>query len=111
MVLKPKPKYPRDFLKHSRMLSNNNKMTREDGISSRPAEGNKRILHHFEIQPDGLKSYAVCLAATFCNVVVMGYCYSYGVIFPPLLTHFQEDKATTGNCRYVTQLLRGFDHI
>lgn len=76
--------------------------TTHDSISGQLAEDNPRKIHGGAIrQPDGLKSYAVCLAAALCNVVVVGYCYSFGVLFPPLLSYFGEDKATTGNCRYL----------
>ena len=65
-------------------------------ISCHLSEENRSKENGFGIQPDGLRSYMVCLAAVVCNVIVIGYCYSFGVLLPPLLNHFKEDTATTG---------------
>ena len=70
--------------------------TTHSSISCHLAEDSPRKLHDVGIQPDGLKSYVVCLTAALCNVIVIGYCYSFGVLFPPLLNYFSEDKASTG---------------
>ena len=72
--------------------------TTDDSESCKLTERDERKLPGLEIQPDSFKSYMVCLAGTFCNVVLMGYCYSFGVLFPPLQGYFKEDKATTGEC-------------
>ena len=46
---------------------------------------------------DSCWSWVVCFAAVFSNVVICGFTYSYGILFPALLDEFQQGKANTGN--------------
>lgn len=45
---------------------------------------------------DSCWSWVVCFAAVFSNVVICGFTYSYGILFPALLDEFQQGKANTG---------------
>lgn len=65
--------------------------------SEREPDSCKCILG-LEIAADSFKSYLLCFAATMCNIVLMGYSCSFGVLFPPLLNYFKQDSATTGKC-------------
>lgn len=44
---------------------------------------------------DSCWSWVVCFAAVFSNVVICGFTYSYGILFPALLDEFQQGKANT----------------
>lgn len=46
---------------------------------------------------DSCWSWVVCFAAVFSNVVICGFTFSYGILFPALLDEFQQGKANTGN--------------
>lgn len=55
---------------------------------------------------DGCWSWVVCFAAVISNILICGFTYSYGILFPALLDEFQQGKANTGN-RYSFTLARG----
>lgn len=54
---------------------------------------------------DGCWSWVVCFAAVISNILICGFTYSYGILFPALLDEFQQGKANTGN-RYSFMLAR-----
>jgi len=45
---------------------------------------------------DGCWSWVVCFAGVVSNIVICGFTYSYGILFPALLDEFQQGKANTG---------------
>lgn len=47
-------------------------------------------------QQDSCWSWLVCFAGVISNVVICGFTYSYGILFPTLLDEFQQGKAKTG---------------
>ena len=47
-------------------------------------------------QQDSCWSWLVCFAGVVSNVVICGFTYSYGILFPTLLDEFQQGKAKTG---------------
>ncbi|XP_078342332.1 monocarboxylate transporter 4-like [Oculina patagonica] len=44
---------------------------------------------------DSCWSWLVCFAGVISNVVICGFTYSYGILFPALLDEFQQGKAKT----------------
>ncbi|XP_058949438.2 monocarboxylate transporter 4 [Pocillopora verrucosa] len=42
---------------------------------------------------DGCWSWLVCFAAVVSNVVICGFTFSYGILFPAILDEFQQGKA------------------
>jgi len=46
--------------------------------------------------PDSCWSWLVCVVCAFCNIIICGLTYSYGILFPWLLDEFQQGKAKTG---------------
>lgn len=46
--------------------------------------------------PDSCWSWLVCGVCAFCNIVICGLTYSYGILFPSLLDEFKQGKAKTG---------------
>lgn len=54
---------------------------------------------------DSCWSWVVCFAAVFSNVVICGFTYSYGILFPALLDEFQQGKANTGNTNNIEEHL------
>ena len=45
---------------------------------------------------DSCWSWMVCLVAVLSNVVICGFAFSFGILFPALLDEFQQGKAKTG---------------
>jgi len=45
--------------------------------------------------PDSCWSWVVCVVCAFCNIIICGLTYSYGILFPSLLDEFQQGKAKT----------------
>lgn len=45
---------------------------------------------------DSCWSWVVCFAGVVSNVVICGFTYSYGILFPALLEEFKQGKANTG---------------
>ena len=45
---------------------------------------------------DSCWSWMVCLVAVFSNIVICGFAFSFGILFPALLDEFQQGKAKTG---------------
>ncbi|XP_020629610.1 monocarboxylate transporter 4-like [Orbicella faveolata] len=45
--------------------------------------------------PDSCWSWLVCVVCAFCNIIICGLTYSYGILFPWLLDEFQQGKAKT----------------
>lgn len=39
----------------------------------------------------------VCAVCAFCNSIICGLTYSYGIFFPALLDEFHQGKANTGD--------------
>ena len=50
----------------------------------------------FSPRHDSCWSWVVCFAGVVSNVVICGFTYSYGILFPALLEEFKEGKANTG---------------
>lgn len=44
---------------------------------------------------DSCWSWLVCFAAVLSNVIICGFTYSFGILFPALLDEFQQGKAKT----------------
>lgn len=55
--------------------------------------------------PDSCWSWLVCVVCAFCNIIICGLTYSYGILFPSLLDEFQQGKAKTGKLRSLVLLL------
>lgn len=49
----------------------------------------------FSPRHDSCWSWVVCFAGVVSNVVICGFTYSYGILFPALLEEFKEGKANT----------------
>lgn len=47
-------------------------------------------------QQDSCWSWVVCFAGVISNIVICGFTFSYGILFPALLDEFQQGKANTG---------------
>ena len=47
-------------------------------------------------QQDSCLSWVVCIAGVMSNVIVCGFAFSYGIVFPAILNEFHEGKAKTG---------------
>ena len=47
-------------------------------------------------QQDSCWSWLVCFAGVVSNVIICGFTFSYGILFPALLDEFQQGKAKTG---------------
>ena len=45
---------------------------------------------------DSCWSWVVCFAGVVSNIVICGFTFSYGILFPALLDEFQQGKANTG---------------
>ena len=45
------------------------------------------------------------MVCAFCNIIICGLAYSYGILFPSLLDEFQQGKAMTGILRGLVLLL------
>ena len=45
---------------------------------------------------DGCWSWVVCFAAVVSNVVICGFTFSYGILFPAVLEEFKQGRARTG---------------
>lgn len=50
---------------------------------------------------DGCWSWLVCFAAVVSNVVICGFTFSYGILFPAILDEFQQGKARSGKFLYL----------
>lgn len=48
-------------------------------------------------EQDSCWSWVVCFCSAISNIIVIGFSYSYGILFPVLLAYFKQDRATTGN--------------
>lgn len=48
------------------------------------------------IEQDTWWCWFVCLCSSIANIVVVGFSYCFGILFPVLLEHFKQDRATTG---------------
>ena len=46
---------------------------------------------------DSCWSWVVCFAGVVSNIVICGFTFSYGILFPALLDEFQQGKANTGS--------------
>ena len=46
---------------------------------------------------DSCWSWVVCFAAVVSNVVICGFTFSYGILFPAVLDEFKQGKAKSGN--------------
>ena len=44
--------------------------------------------------PDGGWGWVVCLASFFCNFMVDGIAYSFGILLGPLVDHFKCSRST-----------------
>ena len=47
------------------------------------------------LPPDGGFGWVVVIASFFCNLIVDGVCYTFGIFYPQLLEHFQASKGET----------------
>ena len=57
---------------------------------------------------DSCWSWLVCFAAVLSNVIICGFTYSFGILFPALLDEFQQGKAKTGTlCLKLVKERRG----
>ena len=46
--------------------------------------------------PDGRWAWVVCIACFLSNLIISGFTFSYGLLFPVLLGEFKQGKAKTG---------------
>lgn len=56
------------------------------------------------LPPDGGWGWVVCMAGFFCNLVLDGIAYSFGILLTPLVMHFTSDESTVA---WVGSLLCG----
>ena len=56
-------------------------------------------------------SWFVCGVCAFCNIIIVGIPYSYGIVFPALLDEFQQGKVNTGAIVNVDFLYASFRAI
>ena len=47
-------------------------------------------------QQDSLWSWVVCISATICNALGLGFAVSFGVLLPVLMDYFGETSERTG---------------
>ena len=47
------------------------------------------------IPPDGGWGWVVVLASLFCNIIVDGVCFSFGVFYVEFINYFKESKGKT----------------
>ena len=45
---------------------------------------------------DSSWSWVVCISASVCNAVNLGFALSFGVLFPELMANFDETRERTG---------------
>ena len=55
-------------------------------------------------RPDSCWSWLVCAASSVSIVIVSGIGYSFGLLLPPLIEHFETTRQATGNKITVLQL-------
>ena len=55
---------------------------------------------------DGRWAWVVCICGTFSCMVVLGFCFSFGLLFPFLLNEFGQGKAKTGQDKACTHTSR-----
>ena len=54
---------------------------------------------------DSCWSWVVCFAGVVSNIIICGFTFSYGILFPALLEEFQQGKADTGELSQISTLL------
>ena len=45
---------------------------------------------------DSSFSWVVCISSAVCNAINLGFALSFGVLFPELMTYFDETRERTG---------------
>lgn len=84
------------------MPSSQDKLVEVDMGKASEAVGNgdtttKTVTCVVKVSPeqDSCWSWLVCFGAVLSNVIICGFTYSYGILFPALLDEFQQGKAKT----------------